>query len=304
MRRALLAAALLLVLAAPARATYAPTVQLDVPTTGGPGSPLSVTATVTQAFGEEATSSVQTIIPLQFGTNPAFAAHACTAVEQLGTCPDSSRIGSVEAVTALGTASGPLYFLEGFRLLAVAKALGGLVSFKINGQVTITDGIIVSLTDIPNIPSTQMKLVFEGGDRSPLALPLTCDTHSIKVRLTSHAGSTAESDHPVTVSGCGGRLTVSAPRLSRKVLAAGGSLKATWTLGGAPAATRVELARTGRKSRSLGTRSVKAPASELTIGPRWRGRKLKPGRYRVVLTALDSTGQQSPAKTATFRVRR
>lgn len=304
MRRAALAVVVAIVAAASApaaQAAYAPHAEMVVPTAGGPASPAAIDATITQASGEEATQLVEARLPGAFGFNSAFALVGCApADEQARRCPDSARIGSIEADSSFGSARGPLFLTEDFRLHGVVEAYGGLFRFPVTGVLQVLPGqqIVVRFADLPAVPTTRMRLALDGGDRTPLALPRDCGRQVIALRLVSHAGTERRSEHPFTVSGCRGLPALEALRFGR-----GGVLR--WRVGAGVARTDVTLlALRGGRWHERGTRHVPARAgtNRLRIAGRWRGRTLAPGRFRAEAVAVAADGTRSLARHADFTV--
>lgn len=311
MTRAMIAALLAVLLAAPAAAVaapYSPHVALALPTAAGPATPAAVSATITQAQGEEPTRTIEARLPGSFGFNNGFTVVGCKAAEeQTGVCPESSRIGSIEADSPFGRAAGGLYITEDFRLLGLLIA-DLLVPLKVTGVLLVEAGqqITARFDDLPQLPSTRMSVAFDGGDRTPLALPRDCGTHVIQVRLVSASGVVRESDHPVTVKGCRAIPALSSARVDRARVQLGAPVTLSWRPGRAAVRTDVTLRRLrGGLWHELG--SVRVPArtgtNRLRVGPRWRGRTLAGGHYRLATVAVDAHGTRSLTRTVDFRVR-
>jgi hypothetical protein len=283
-------------LAAPAvaGAAYDPHVELTVPD-AGPGAPAALSSVITQADGEESTRDIEARLPGTFGFNSLYVSSGCSAADEAAnTCPDSARIGSIDATSPFGQAAGPMYITSDFRLLGTVKAFG-LFEFKAQGILQVEKGqiIVVRFTGLPPIPVTRLALTMEGGARTPLALPRDCGEHVITTILTSQSGEVRESEHPVSVSGCGELPTVDAARVKR------GRLR--WRSSAPVTEVRV-LHEVRRTWRSVGTRTVKGGRS-LRVAPRWKGHRLQPGRYLIEVTAIDAAGTRSVAREVTFRVR-
>lgn len=295
MRRAVLGAVGALAVASPAtHAAYAPHVDLTVPGAEGPGRPAALSTTITQAQGEEATRTVEATLPGTFGFNAAFAARGCPAAdEQAGRCPASSRIGTVAADSSFGSATGPLYLTEDFRLHGVIEAYGGLFRFPVDGVMEVLPGqrIVVRFAELPPVPTTRMQLALDGGDRTPLALPRDCGRHVITVRLVSAAGTEARGEGAVAVTGCRVLPVVSGVRF------AGGVLR--WRTSAARSSVTLLRLSAGRWH-ELGARAVRG--HRLSIAGRWRGRTLAAGRYRASVVAIGDDGTRSFARSVDLRV--
>lgn len=307
-RRAVLLAVVAAAVLAPgavAGAAYDPHVELTV-TGDGPSAPAAVTATLTQSPGDEATRTVETTLPGTFGFNRGFALHGCAAADERAMrCPDSSRIGRVEAHSPFGDASGSVFLTEDFRLLVVAEAYGGLVRLQSAGIMEVLPGqrIVVRFDGLPDLPTSFIRLSLDGGERTPLALPRVCGTHTIEMRLVSRSGIERRSEHPVTVTGCLRLPVVGSPRLDRDHA---GRTVLRWRLRAGVDHTDIALERlAGGIWRPVGTRRVPARTGDdaLALGRRWAGRRIGPGRYRLSLAAVAADGRRSLVRRVLWRVR-
>ena len=164
-------------------------------------------------------------LPQGVSVNPASAngLGACTPA-QIGinnanapTCPDSSKVGSVEIDTPLlpDPLTGGIYVAQQDNnpfnsLLAIyvtaqadgvwIKLAGHVVADPLTGQLTTT------FDNNPQLPFTDFKLSFFGGSDAVLATPASCGTFSSGSMLSSWAGGPAasSSDSFAINSGCGG----------------------------------------------------------------------------------------------------
>jgi hypothetical protein len=118
-------------------------------------------------------------------------------------CPETSKIGSVEAVTPIidRNPSGSLYLAKPYdnpfgSLLALYMTLkipdrGVLV--KLKGKVTPdpeTGQLVTVFPDAPQVPFASFKLHFREGARAPLVTPAACGTYSVTSRFTPWARPT------------------------------------------------------------------------------------------------------------------
>jgi hypothetical protein len=146
------------------------------------------------------------------------------------TCPEASRIGTVQINTPLlkapltgsiylGTqasddpASGQMY-----RLFLVAQSLERGVSIKLAGSIvpdTATGQLSATFDNNPQLPFSSLKLQFKSGPRAPLSNPTTCGAKTTTATLTSWSGQTVEDQSSFDVVGC------SAPNLFTPDLTAG-----------------------------------------------------------------------------------
>lgn len=304
MRRAAIAAATLALLPATASAAYEPQLSMSIPTGGGPSSPAALSTSFTQALGEEPTKTVEATIPGTFGFNAGFDLKGCApAEEQADACPESSRIGVIDADAFGLKVSGKLYLTEDFRIHGVISGYG-LVRISASGVLRVGPGqkILVRFADLPPVPVARIGFALEGGNRTPLALPRDCGKHTIEVVFTSHLNTVRKREHTIDVEGCSRLPRVDSARAVPSKVRRGSSSTLRWTVGQGVTSSSVQLLhlRDGRW-RELGARKVKA--TRLKLGPKWRGRSLRRGRYEAHVVAIGSDGQRSLAKVAKLTVR-
>jgi hypothetical protein len=224
------------------------TVRPDTETADSP-SGLSVDLRVPQSEGlsglaEANLKEAMVALPLGVAVSPSAAGglEACTPEEiglhdaQAPSCPDASKVGSVEVVTPLlehplegsvyvaqqgnaGLAQGSNPFGSLLALYLVAEGSGALI--KLPGEVRLDEatGRITArfgkdpLTGqfLPELPFSELKMSFFGGPRAPLVTPLGCGTYTTTSKLTSYSSETpAEPSSSFTISsGCGGGFTPS-----------------------------------------------------------------------------------------------
>jgi hypothetical protein len=129
-------------------------------------------------------------------------------------CPESSKIGSVEAITPVidRKATGSLYVAKPYEnpfgsliaLYMVLKVPDRGVLVKMAGRVTpdpVTGRLTTVFDDIPQLPVGEFKLHFREGARAPLVTPATCGVHSAASELTpwSRPASVLELQHPFQI---------------------------------------------------------------------------------------------------------
>lgn len=124
------------------------------------------------------------------------------------TCPDASKIGSVQINSPLlaGPIEGGVY--EGtqtpqhlLRVFIVAQGFGVLV--KLPGSVDLdqqTGRITATFDNNPQLPFEDFLLTFKGGPRAPLSNPRSCGTKTTTATLTSYAGQTATATSSFVIS--------------------------------------------------------------------------------------------------------
>jgi hypothetical protein len=115
-------------------------------------------------------------------------------------CPESSKVGSVEAITPVidRTPKGSLYLAKPYEnpfgsllaLYMVLKVPDRGVLVKLAGKVTLdpaTGQITTVFEDIPELPVAEFKLHFREGARAPLVTPTACAIHTAASNLTPHS---------------------------------------------------------------------------------------------------------------------
>ena len=123
-------------------------------------------------------------------------------------CPDASKIGSVEIDTPLlpGPIFGSVY--QGtqtpghlLRVFLVAKGFGVLV--KLPGSVDLnqqTGQITTTFDNNPQVPFEDFILKFKDGPRAPLVNPRTCGTKTTSATFTSYADQVVSTSSSFTIS--------------------------------------------------------------------------------------------------------
>jgi hypothetical protein len=139
---------------------------------------------------------------------------ACTPGEiglgntQVPSCPDSSKVGSVEVTTPLleaplggsvylaqqgnaGPAQGSNPFGSLLALYLVVEGDGVLI--KLPGEVRIdpvTGQLTADFGNLPQLPFSELKLSLFGGPHAPLVTPAVCGTYTTSSRLTPWSSET------------------------------------------------------------------------------------------------------------------
>ena len=256
---------------------FAPDVAIDLSTRAPKARP-AITATVTQAEGESAIKTLGVSFPKAFGYNERFRPPRCLPADEAArSCPAASRIGSVSAVSSVGSASGGVFITDDFRLVAFADALGGLVQIKADGVIDVTEsgGFRVSFSGLPDLSLTEVELALDGEDLGLLKSPPTCGTYRLPARFESHDGETSTAEPAVEITGC--NPAIRGLRVGRHV--AGRPIHVSWRTTPGTTATRFALQRRrGQRFRTL--RAERLPETETSLAP------LRAGTYRVKLTAL------------------
>lgn len=184
---------------------------------GRAGSPASLDVHIQipqhEAYDELATAHLKKAVvrlPEGVTVNAAAASglRACTANEvgidngEPVRCPDSAKVGTAEIVSPLIDAplQGSIYLAKQGEnpfggLLAVylvAEAKGTLV--KLPGRIDL-DGasgqVTATFDNGPQLPFSDLKLSFFGGDRAVLAAPDACGTYTVSGRIEPWSGAPA-----------------------------------------------------------------------------------------------------------------
>jgi hypothetical protein len=184
------------------------------PTSAGAGEPtgIAVDLNVDQpqapnALGAPSIKKVSVTLPEGVTVSPSSAdgLGACSA-DQIGlgndadpTCPDSSKVGSVQIDTPVldEPLLGSVYlakpknnpFNSLVALYVVAKANGVLV--KLPGVVSldpVTGRVVSTFDNTPQLPFSRLHVAFKGGARAPLSQANSCGSKTTSATLTSWAG--------------------------------------------------------------------------------------------------------------------
>ncbi len=120
-------------------------------------------------------------------------------------CPDASKIGTVEVETPLleEPLGGAVYVAEQqsddpmsgkmFRLFLVAEGSG--VRVKLEGGVKadpVTGQLTATFENNPQVPFSQLRVRFFGGQDAALATPPTCGSKTVSVHMTSWSGKSVD----------------------------------------------------------------------------------------------------------------
>jgi hypothetical protein len=314
-RIALLASGAALALAAPASAAYAPQFAFSLsPSTAN--TPATISSTVTQAAGETPTKTATITLPPGFTPNPGNTLATCTAAQEAAlTCPAESQMGSLSASVFGLNLSGPVFFggVSGtaFRLIALLDPTG--LQQKLVGISTLqSDGTITTVFDnLPPILATAFTLVLDGGSKALVKTPSKCGSAPVNAAFVSQNGETSSGSAPIDITGCSASaapgstapgsttapsagakpaapLKVGLPKLVRSGVV-------TFSLS-APAKVTVLVTRSGRR---VGRKTVSAKTGTNRVR---LAKKVKAGRYKVSLSAVDASGR-TVKKSRSVRLR-
>jgi hypothetical protein len=174
-----------------------------------------------------ATSDVKSVsvnLPPGLSVSPSSATGlgACTSAElqlyseAVPTCPESSKIGTVEIESNLlpEPLTGDVILAQPhdnpfnslLAMYVVAKGPG--VEIKIPGRITTdptTGQLNATFAPAPQLPFTKLRMKLNGGSRAPLVTPRQCGTYTTTYEIQGWSGKTATGSTPFTIDqGCGG----------------------------------------------------------------------------------------------------
>ena len=303
-----LAAALCLIVAAPARAAFLPDLTLGIDPTTASTQP-ALTTTITFFPGESPLERFTLTLPAGFEPTGAPGATACApGVLNALACGPASRIGTVDGRigNAIGV-SGSIHKLSGDRFAAIVSTLGGTVGQVVPGSIAKRqDGSLdLKLDQVPALPLSNLSFHFDGGPRSLVTTPATCGEYVVDGKFTSRSGELGLDRTKVAVTGCTGvpAVQVANIRMNRTRFRAGRGYSTiiAWWASRAADHTNVRVERKVRgRWRVLGVLVTDALAGDNFV--RWDGRlrdrALKPGAYAVRIQPAGS----APSKRLRFRV--
>jgi hypothetical protein len=212
------------------RLTFAPTIDVrpDSRTAGAPAG-IAVDIAVPQNPDPDglATAHVKDVsvkLPAGMALSPTVAdgLEACSdaqiALQSLAaaTCPDASKIGTVEVTTPLldDPLSGEVFVgtqksedpQSGDMYRMFLQVEGSGVRIKLPGSIKVdpvTGDLTTTFASNPQLPFDALKLRLKGGSRAPLTNPTDCGTKTATANITSWAGSSVDATSAFVVDqGC------------------------------------------------------------------------------------------------------
>jgi hypothetical protein len=285
-----------------AEAAYAPHLAVTVSPTAA-GSHVALTATLTQASGEDANRSVRFHVPGGFTLDGAVLGSIPACPDPSG-CPASSRLGTATADTPLGTFTGGIFLGTSQRFFVELDGpIPPLNQHFVGTTSTRPDGgIDASFDELPSFPTTRLQFALDGSPRSFLVAPPNCGDYEFSANFVSQSGAQSVDASLVTVAGnCSSvaAFAMSSVAVSPRSFRRGRSTAVRFTLS-APAQVEVTIRKVGtRRILQRRTRSVAAGLTRLT----GLGRGLKPGRYVIRVRALSADGRVA-VRNFVVRVRR
>jgi hypothetical protein len=168
---------------------------------------------------------VTVTLPEEFTINPSSAGglQACTDAQLLlrqegaATCPDASKLGTVNVRTPLldheiggsiflrtQNSSDPLSG-EMYRIAVEIRSDEDGLAIKLPGSIRAdpsTGRLTTVFDELPQVPFESFRLHFKTGPRAPLASPSRCGDHAVNVEMVSWGGRIVESISSFTTTGC------------------------------------------------------------------------------------------------------
>ncbi len=163
-------------------------------------------------LGEADVKNTTVALPegVQISPSAADGLLACTPAEiglytaEAPTCPQASKVGTVEANTPLlpEPLTGAVYlatqdenpFGSLIALYVFAEAPVAGVRIKVAGQVSldpVTGQLVTTFENTPQLPYSDFKLDFFGTDRAPLSTPPLCGTYTTQASFEPWSGGPA-----------------------------------------------------------------------------------------------------------------
>src|SRR3954451_15800154 len=214
MRLLIATAGAALALAAPAQAAYAPKVSLKLePTT--PAAVPQITSVITQASGETASKTVVVTFPAGFQPNFGGTAAKCPPDQENDDpphCPPESQLGTGEATASVAGLPqqlvGNVYFggpitASKFRLIVILhNDVLGYQKLIGTAELLASGGARNVFDNLPNVLTTSLKLVLNGGSKGLLQNTGTCGDYDVPAAFTSQKGEQATGSQKITIAGC------------------------------------------------------------------------------------------------------
>jgi hypothetical protein len=150
--------------------------------------------------------SLTVTLPRGFSLSPALAAGLLSCSEaQLhqGTdipaeCPAAAGIGSVriQSPALAGELDGRVYLApvvagRPFRAFVVAERPGLRIKLPVELRTDAAGTLTAELTDMPQLPLSNLSIAFDGGPRALLASPQTCGNGTLQGTLRTYGGHSA-----------------------------------------------------------------------------------------------------------------
>jgi hypothetical protein len=144
---------------------------------GGPGATalgktIPMTTAITQGNGEAGLQNAAVLLPTQVGPNITVLDHQCTLAQfhaNASACPAASKVGTATASSPLlpSSLNGTVVIVQpspGDFLPGLGVDLRGPLALQVIGSFTITPGLGNAFANLPDIPISNFKLSFRGGN--------------------------------------------------------------------------------------------------------------------------------------------
>src|SRR3954465_2087453 len=214
MRLFLATAGAALALAGSAQAAYAPKVSLTLnPLT--PTAVPEITSVITQQPGETASKTVVVTFPRGFEANFGGTVAKCPPDQENSDpphCPPESQLGTANATARVvglpQKLEGAVYFggpitATKFRLIVLLhNDLLGYQKIIGTAELIATGGARNVFDNLPDVLTTSLTLVLEGGSKGLLKNPNTCGDFDVTAAFTSQKGEKGTGSQTVTIAGC------------------------------------------------------------------------------------------------------
>jgi hypothetical protein len=174
---------------------------------------------ITQGPEQAGQAAVTVLLPQIVSPDLTQLGRACQPADVAArSCPDSARIGTVEAGTPLlaQPLTGNVYYAAKpvGQLPGLIIQLGDPIPLRLEGAVELTPtGLKTTFTGLPDVPLSRFALNLQGGATGAFQLATDiCTTKPPAVAATfvAHSGKQAAETRPLTVEGCTPRPTVTA----------------------------------------------------------------------------------------------
>ena len=170
-----------------------------------------VRTTITQGGEEAGQSSVTVGLPPILGVDLTQLGRACT-VEQAASrsCPDTAKVGSVEAATPLlaQPLTGAVYLASRgpAALPGLTIQLDDPIPLRLEGSVELTpEGLKTTFTGLPDVPLSRFRLDLAGGEQGVFQLAsdlCVADPPPVTAAFVAQSGKTAAETKALAVAGC------------------------------------------------------------------------------------------------------
>jgi hypothetical protein len=252
--------------------------------------------TIAQAAGQAAMSKTVVSLPEGIGVDIKNLGALCSDAQLAATtCPATSKIGTVTAVTPLlpGQLSGGVYLIAGGSkggLPGIGLDLGLL---QLRGTIALGKRLVTTFDGIPDVPLRSLTLNLSGGKKATLITSKALCTQSptVMASYAGHNGATGAETAKASLVGCAalsgtGTLTGVAkkhPTLKLSLAATTGVKQLRLKL---PAGLTVASAARVRKA-----------ARFIVSGKKYKGSKVTWSKGRIVFTARKGSTTRSPQIT-------